>query len=287
MFRATSATGRTSSMTKATACALYSSVKLRRVEPIPYLPADRAANHGVHQSGNGPFRLAVGLTFGLTVGLTGGLAGGLAFGLTVWLVFGFRAGLVGGPLRPARRLRWHPNKLELMVWPAVWLVGGLVAVLTGRLAFGIVGGIVGGIAVGIAVGLGVGLVGGLPVSPADPTIAADPRSLFVQDRAAFRSTVLAFGLLFGIMGGLLVVPAFGLVAGLAGGLSFTLDQTAWGWVVVARGWLAIRRRLPRRLMAFLADAHEHRGVLRQVGAVYQFRHLELQRRLATRPTAAD
>jgi hypothetical protein len=34
-------------------------------------------------------------------------------------------------------------------------------------------------------------------------------------------------------------------------------------------------------MGFLADAHK-RGVLRQAGAVYQFRHIELQRRLATR-----
>ena len=35
-------------------------------------------------------------------------------------------------------------------------------------------------------------------------------------------------------------------------------------------------------MSFLADAHR-RGVLRQAGAVYQFRHIELQHRLATRP----
>jgi hypothetical protein len=33
----------------------------------------------------------------------------------------------------------------------------------------------------------------------------------------------------------------------------------------------------------LADAHR-RGVLRQAGAVYQFRHLELQQRLANRDT---
>jgi len=32
-------------------------------------------------------------------------------------------------------------------------------------------------------------------------------------------------------------------------------------------------------VTFLADAHQ-RGVLRQAGAVYQFRHLELQRHLA-------
>jgi hypothetical protein len=34
-------------------------------------------------------------------------------------------------------------------------------------------------------------------------------------------------------------------------------------------------------MDFLADAHK-RGVLRQAGAVYQFRHIELQYRLANR-----
>jgi hypothetical protein len=33
---------------------------------------------------------------------------------------------------------------------------------------------------------------------------------------------------------------------------------------------------------FLADAHRNRGALRQVGVVYQFRHLDLQRRLANR-----
>jgi hypothetical protein len=40
-------------------------------------------------------------------------------------------------------------------------------------------------------------------------------------------------------------------------------------------------QLPRSLMSFLADAHE-RGVLRQAGAVYQFRRIELQHRLAKR-----
>ena len=53
-------------------------------------------------------------------------------------------------------------------------------------------------------------------------------------------------------------------------------------VVLAHlGWLAFRHRLPWSLMGFLADAHQ-RGVLRQVGVVYQFRHIDLQHRLATR-----
>ena len=35
------------------------------------------------------------------------------------------------------------------------------------------------------------------------------------------------------------------------------------------------------LVGFLDDAHK-RGVLRQAGAAYQFRHIDLQHRLATR-----
>ena len=44
--------------------------------------------------------------------------------------------------------------------------------------------------------------------------------------------------------------------------------------VDARIWLATRGWLPWRTMAFLADA-SRRGVIRQVGATYQFRHVRL------------
>jgi len=47
----------------------------------------------------------------------------------------------------------------------------------------------------------------------------------------------------------------------------------------ARIWLYVRGRIPWRTLRFLADAHR-RGVLRQTGAVYQFRHIRLQDRLA-------
>ena len=39
-------------------------------------------------------------------------------------------------------------------------------------------------------------------------------------------------------------------------------------------------------MSFLADAHR-RGVLRQAGAFYQFRHIELQHRLANRDASVN
>jgi MFS family permease len=63
---------------------------------------------------------------------------------------------------------------------------------------------------------------------------------------------------------------------------FAAGESAWPRWVLTRAWLALYGRLPWRLMAFLADAHR-RGVLRQAGAVYQFRHIELQHRLASRP----
>jgi hypothetical protein len=54
---------------------------------------------------------------------------------------------------------------------------------------------------------------------------------------------------------------------------------AWSRYLEARLRLSVRRRLPWRTLSFLADAHR-RGVLRQVGAAYQFRHIRLQEQLA-------
>ncbi|MFJ8004884.1 NACHT domain-containing protein [Streptomyces fagopyri] len=58
-----------------------------------------------------------------------------------------------------------------------------------------------------------------------------------------------------------------------------LALSAWGRFLITRGWLAVTGRTPWRLMRFLDEAHR-RGVLRQSGAYYEFRHQRLQRRLA-------
>ncbi|MFD4636553.1 hypothetical protein ACFWN2_04510 [Lentzea sp. NPDC058436] len=50
---------------------------------------------------------------------------------------------------------------------------------------------------------------------------------------------------------------------------------AWFRFATARLCFALFRKLPWHLVRFLEDAH-HRGVLRQVGAVYEFRHQRLQ-----------
>ncbi|WP_432832841.1 hypothetical protein [Dactylosporangium sp. CA-092794] len=60
--------------------------------------------------------------------------------------------------------------------------------------------------------------------------------------------------------------------------------TAWGRFLLVRGYLAWSRRLPWRLMRFLAEAHR-KGVLRQAGAVYQFRHVAIQEHLHRRWSA--
>ncbi|MFE7776978.1 hypothetical protein ACFU5O_24410 [Streptomyces sp. NPDC057445] len=80
-------------------------------------------------------------------------------------------------------------------------------------------------------------------------------------------------------GFLFLVVALGLTVGVA----VALNRTAVGFFTLVRVYVTLRQRLPWSLMAFLADAHKRRGVLRQVGAVYQFRHIDLQNRLAERP----
>ncbi|WDV56115.1 hypothetical protein PV963_40150 [Streptomyces coeruleorubidus] len=68
------------------------------------------------------------------------------------------------------------------------------------------------------------------------------------------------------------------------GLALALNRTATGRFLLIRLYLVLRWRLPWNVMAFLDDAHRRRGVLRQVGSVYQFRHIDIQRRLAAPDT---
>jgi hypothetical protein len=67
------------------------------------------------------------------------------------------------------------------------------------------------------------------------------------------------------------------------GALIALAATCWPYYSLARLRFALTGRLPWRLQAFLADAHRL-GVLRQAGAVYQFRHATLQQRLARTPS---
>jgi hypothetical protein len=181
---------------------------------------------------------------------------GLELGLVVGLVFGVGAGVLAG------------------------VVFGLV--------FGLVAGLVAALGAGLLLIFMVGLMMGITEwlsSPADDTLAVTPQSVLTSDRAV---TVIRGLVILVISGSILGLPirltggnglaeglAFGLWAGVLGGIV----GTAWGSFVMARAFLAVRGRLPLRLMSFLNDAY-NRGVLRMNGAAYQFRHARLQDYLA-------
>ncbi|WP_181860749.1 NACHT domain-containing protein [Streptomyces diacarni] len=224
--------------------------------------------------------------YGLAVTLVGGLAGGLAGeltgrrihhrtgGLTTGASGGLAASLATAALIKA--LRFEEGMISIAL--AVGLIAGIVTVVidgaTRRIA---------------------------PRTP-DLSSYIGASRVFTWDRRCsltvgfvFASTAgIALGLLYGTSTGdkfaldfgqaygmgLAMRIAVGFVAALATGLAAATAATAWPFFVMARTYLALRRQAPRDLMAFLRDAHEHRGVLRQVGPFYQFRHIDLQRHLA-------
>lgn len=91
---------------------------------------------------------------------------------------------------------------------------------------------------------------------------------------------MAVGELIGITAGVMA----GVTEGIAVGVFCCAIDPKWPCYVVARVWLAFNRELPWRLMAFLVDAR-HRDVLRQVGAMYEFRHMAVQHELAAEFTS--
>ncbi|MFI1102257.1 NACHT domain-containing protein [Streptomyces melanogenes] len=155
---------------------------------------------------------------------------------------------------------------------------------------------------GLAGGLGLGLVGGIAAglhrwlgAPVDVTRGLSPSASLRTDRGTALARAL-FTYLAAVLAGsalprLLGLPdaaSIGAYALIPTGV-VTVAMSAWGRLAVARLWLCGRGALPWRLMAFLGEAHRL-GVLRQAGAVYQFRHARLQERLssppATRPRPA-
>lgn len=217
--------------------------------------------------------LPVGLAAGCAVWLAGGQPAGLAFGFAGALVLGLEyRGIV--PRAPRTGLRWSSDTLKRRV--GFGLLVGLVA------------GLVGGPLPGVAFGLAGGLAGALKGERPQVTTVVGPSALLTQDRWTF----LTIGFVSGTVVGLVVGVVIGLKVGLAGGLAFGLafglaaglaESAAWVFFRVTTVHLAARHGIPWDLMAFLRDAHEQRGVLRQVGGLYQFRHLDLQRHLARLP----
>lgn len=255
------------------------------------------------------FPLWAGVAVGLVVVAAGTLVtmpvAGPFFSLVEGLAFGLPAGLIAGTMYrtkevpvPSRVGGWDRGLATRLVrrFTRAFLI--TMGVLVGMI---IVTGLLGGLRVplgtallntlrigplaGLVVGLSSALYGWFSM-PAPVVTAPSPRSELHDDRVALVVQGLAGGFVVTLPIGLLSSFdgwTWGLVTGLtaliAAALVFALGRTASSWYALAHILLALRGKLPWRLMRFLDDAHG-RGILRQSGAVYQFRHALLRDHLA-------
>jgi hypothetical protein len=214
-----------------------------------------------------------------------------------WLSWFFRTAtrvtlhIASTPERSPLRRRYLRQGIRLRSNTWFGMVFGIVfslpyALLLGiRFRYGPLSGSIGGLATGIAVVSGFGLIGGL-IGVGLSTFGTYHRSGPAATLAGYRRSTLTYLVVFGCVGELVASAAFGVVVGGLGGLvldsilaiglfgSFTYPS-----FVAARSVLAMRGRLPWRLMSFLEDMHQL-GILRQLGPVYQFRHARVQEELA-------
>jgi NACHT domain len=249
------------------------------------------------------FSLSLWVVLCVALGIVAGVVAGVALGVVPGILFwaGFGAGgasmaTVTKLPKPARGIRWRPPRRGGVV------AGAVAGIVVGAVA-GIVAGVVAGLGIGRAAGIGLragvalGIVAWLATwtadqqgAPLDISSAASPLAVLARDRKAAIVVAIGVGVGVGVGFGAALGISLGIVAGLvtamasgvATGPAISFNEAAWPSYGIARIWLALHHRLPWSLMGFLADAHR-RGVLRQAGAVYQFRHIELQHRLATRP----
>ena len=204
------------------------------------------------------------------------LSPGLAI-LRSALLLGLLLGLCGGVIGASGGafLWWERSHLpHHPAGPAAWIVFGL------------------------AVGFGSWLVGGflsmsmnfLRVFATTPLTGDQPQTPAITLHRDLQLTSIIWlmvGLPFVLAAApmvALIALAYGLRGAIVVGVFFTLLPAGWGlvWVVdrASVGYLVTVRILridglvPRRLMAFLDDAHRV-GLLRQVGVMYQFRHITL------------
>ena len=217
------------------------------------------------------------------VGVGSHVINGIGVGLAVYLMV-----RIAARQKPARGLHWSPIWFSCTVGSGS-LLGIAVWIGVGRLA---------GLVTGISAAIGGVVIGWLgDAVNFDPLQESDPAAVLKRDRSTFLASWFGIGSALGIAtgigaafgptpngqpGGFKLGFAVGLTNLIVVGIGFALSQACWGQFAIARFWLATSRKLPWHLMAFLNDASVNRGVLRQLGASYQFRHIELQRRLARR-----
>ncbi|MFE6685825.1 helix-turn-helix domain-containing protein [Streptomyces sp. NPDC057743] len=251
-------------------------------------------------------------------GLVAGLLAGLLFGIAYWfLVAAKDAAVEPSVVRMKIRSREGRSGRHTLRRLALGVLCGLVFGAGYGVVRGVLNGVVkhASLPVILASGLGDGLIYGLMLAlaagptlglltlfetPLDIRSALNPVSLLRTNGRTVVTQLLIWAPVFGALvdfGSLAVIgPAsavlgpvvwnltaalkLGIISGLGGALGYAFCLTSWGqWTVFSRLWLPLTGRLPWPVIAFLEDAYQ-RGVLRQAGAVYQFRHARLQHHLA-------
>lgn len=252
--------------------------------------------------------LPLSLVFGLVFGLVVGLPVGLMFALVVILVL--RAGPEASAT-PQRitGLTGRSTVHSLTYGLGYALVVGLLVGLVFGVVYGLSAGLVSGLSIGLVSGLAGGALRGFAKTDGDDS-SLGPAHVWRHDRDALLVNVFGSGLLICLLAVLTIglVPALpsrlasrlpvvllvalsaallvGLVSGLRarvlikrGGTVQNTPGTAAVETALAAVHLAVRHKIPLRLLAFLEDARS-KHLLRTVGPVYQFRHATLQARLA-------
>jgi DNA polymerase III delta prime subunit len=275
---------------------------------VDHLVKRRLVGHLVTAVGGLREKVPIERRLGLALGRFAGMSAGLGYGLLVYeaqglaravansVAIALAVGLAVGFFTISHRST--PREVQFAARKGI---GIFARRLTARLATGLGAGIIFSVLVGssfcviigLAIGLALGLNDGLNVwldVSTDVTRALSPMSTLRADRLAAIARGAIIGVVIastsGVAFGLAYGPRSALVHALGFGIGYALGDryqgigaTAWGRYMVAKAWLALQGRLPWRLMGFLGDVHKHE-LLRQVGAVYQFRHVRLQERLA-------
>lgn len=254
--------------------------------------------------------LIYGFGIGLSIGFGLGLSIGLVFGpMTVGISTAHWRGV---PITPRRiaRLTYRSTSQSLVLGLLTALVAGLLAGLSAGLVSGLSAGLLAGLSVGLAAGLAGIALGGLARHTEVDESSHGPADIWRHDRNAGLVFMAVFVLVVGLLAGLAVRLVPGLASGLASRLSVVLPLVLLVGLILGLGGrlmikrvgsaavtspgsaatetalaavqLAIRHKIPLRLIAFLEDARS-RHLLRTVGPVYQFRHANLKDRLAEAP----
>jgi hypothetical protein len=219
-------------------------------------------------------QLSQGLRSGLRIGLLVGLASGGLGALALWLTFRREA-------EPELPLDIWLLGVESEIPMSFWLIGVTLGIFIGA-----IGGLIAGLS---------SLVRDVWSKPSADSVDLIPHAVYRKDLQTQLISGLLVGISFGLMLGLLfaLTPAFesGLIAGLKVGLMVALAGALGAGIIrgldgaaphLLFGEITLRLRGRRvRFMPLLKSALDQQ-VLRQAGSVYQFRHADLQDRLAER-----